>query len=289
VKNYGTNVLTSIPVSYSVNGGASVSATFTPSGSGLLPGATAQYTFTTPAIVTGGSFNICAKTNISTDVYTQNDEKCKNIVPTPANINVGIIEIFADPALNDTTRQSFNTKCTIKLINFGLNTITSIPLQYKLGTIITANETWTGSISTGDTLTYSFTTTYHSPIGNYQLCALAAVPGDSYSSDNEKCKSYIGISDVGINSSNGLGFTVNQNKPNPAFGKVNIDFSIPKAGSIKFELRNPLGQVVISNENDYSFGTNTIVVDASQLSNGVYYYTVIFEGSRITRKMIVNQ
>jgi len=289
VKNYGTNTLTSIPVSYSVNGGTPITATFTPSGSGLAAGATEQYTFTTPFIVPGNNFTLCAKTSLGGDVYPQNNEICNIITVTPANINIGIVEVLANPAWSDTTKQSFNTSCTIKIINRGLTTITSIPLQLKLGSNTMATETWTGSIALGDTAVFTFATTYHSPVGNYQLCAISSLANDADNADDNICKSYVGVSDVGINNTNGFDFTVSQNKPNPAYGNVSIDFVIPKAGDVRFELRNPLGQIIISNENSYNLGKNTLVVNANSLSNGVYYYTVEFDHNRITRKMIVNQ
>ncbi|RLD46761.1 MAG: hypothetical protein DRI86_02275 [Bacteroidetes bacterium] len=294
VKNYGTVIQTSIPVSYSIDGGTPITATFTPSGSGLAPNSTQQFTFNTTFTAPGSTFNFCAKTELPGDLYAQNNEMCASIIPTPANTDVGIVSVEVNPfvlGVNgvDTTRQTYNTQCTVKIVNFGMDTQTSIPLDYSKNNIPVASETWTGSLAQGDTTTFTFTATYHSPIGNYQLCAKTNLSGDADNSNDEGCHSYIGLYDVGIDGSSGLLFTVNQNEPNPAFGKVSIDYVLPKAGKVHFELRNALGQVITSTEETHNAGNNSMVVDASILSNGVYYYTFEFDGKRITHKMVVGK
>ena len=100
------------------------------------------------------------------------------------------------------------------------------------------------------------------------------------------CKTYL-VS--GIDDANGIIFEVSQNEPNPAVGNVHINYNVPTNGDINFELRNTLGQVIYSTEQASFTGKNTIEVDADILANGVYYYSVVFDGQRITRKMIVNQ
>ncbi len=101
-----------------------------------------------------------------------------------------------------------------------------------------------------------------------------------------KCDPYIGTS---IKDANGIIFEVSQNEPNPAVGNVRINYIVPTNGEVNFELRNTLGQVIYTVEQASFTGKNTLEVDADKLANGVYYYSVIFDGQRITRKMIVNQ
>ena len=84
-------------------------------------------------------------------------------------------------------------------------------------------------------------------------------------------------------------FSVNQNEPNPAHANTRISYVIPQNGKVKFELRNTLGQLLMSNEYNRQIGNNIIEIDADKLSDGIYYYTIEFNNERITRKMIVNQ
>ena len=87
VYNNGTQIQTSIPVSYSVNGQTPVSETFTGS---LAPGATSTYTFTNPVLFpTPGSYKISAWTALAGDVNTSNDS-VKNVTVTRAGNNFAI-------------------------------------------------------------------------------------------------------------------------------------------------------------------------------------------------------
>ena len=78
LQNYGTTALTNIPVSYSVNGGTTISETY--SGS-LVPGGTDTYTFTVPADLSApGLYRISTRTDLSADEFTDNDVYNENVV-----------------------------------------------------------------------------------------------------------------------------------------------------------------------------------------------------------------
>jgi hypothetical protein len=71
IRNAGTEAQTSIPVKYSINGGTPASETYA---GNLAPGATAEYTFTTPAnLSASGTYNIKAWTALSGDNILLND------------------------------------------------------------------------------------------------------------------------------------------------------------------------------------------------------------------------
>ncbi len=72
LRNYGTDPLTSIPVTYQHNANAPVTQTWT---GNLLPGTTVQFTMT-PLIVENGSNSICAYTEVPADSNYFNDESC---------------------------------------------------------------------------------------------------------------------------------------------------------------------------------------------------------------------
>ena len=106
--------------------------------------------------------------------------------------------------------------------------------------------------------------------------------------NDQKCRALVGVP-TGIEDAQGIEFSVSQNEPNPAYGITQIHYVIPQSGKVRFELRNTLGQLVQTSEEDRTVGNNMIEVNAQKLSNGVYYYTVEFDKKRITRKMVVNQ
>jgi len=287
VKNFGTLAQTSIPVHYSV-GGTTESATLSISGAGLLPDSTTTYSFTVPYTSPANDYKLCAYTTLSGDIYKQNDTTCKIVNVTAPAIDIEMYSVEVSPSWHDTTKISFDAIVTIKMVNQGLNTVTSIPVIYKVNSNVQGNETWSGSANYGDTITYSFTTTYKGVLGVYQLCAEANLTGDVVAGNNSTCKNYLGIPDVGIDGANGSLFSVDQNRPNPAKGIVRINYVLPKAGVVRFELRNALGQAVITEEYDKQAGNNMFEIDANKLSSGVYYYTVEFDKQRITKKMVVN-
>ncbi|MCK5788730.1 MAG: T9SS type A sorting domain-containing protein, partial [Chlamydiia bacterium] len=296
VKNYGSNVQTSIPVWYQVNNDGIVTETYNVSGSGLAMGGTGTYTFTIPFVAPGADFQLCVGTDLSNDAYPQNDEICTSLAVTPANIDGGVTSVGVLQSYvisGDTTiitDGDFTNPITViaEIKNFGMTTLTSFDVKYsKNGGTDWITETWTGSLATNEVDTFEFATTYNSPIGNYSLCVRTMIPNDALATNDELCAPFVGM--VTIEDAIANAFAVSQNEPNPAYGNVRIDYIVPTDGEIVFELRNSLGQMVYSAEKASFVGDNTIEIDAKDLASGVYYYTITFDTQRITRKMIVNQ
>jgi hypothetical protein len=288
VKNFGTNTLGNIPIHYTINGTGSVNESVTVTG-GLLPDSTTSFTFATTFQGPASDYNLCAFTSQAGDIYTSNDSACTSLLATTPPFDAEAAFISVSPSWHDTTKMTYNTVVTLRIKNNGSNAISSVPVQFLIGTTPIASETFTGTINPGDSADYTFTTTYHSPNGNYLLCGKTLLANDADNSNDQICTALLGINDVGIDQANGDIFSVEQNQPNPAFGEVRIDYFVPKAGKVRFELLNVLGQTVQSQEYDVSAGNQMIQLDANKLAEGVYYYTVEFDNQRITRKMVVNQ
>jgi hypothetical protein len=83
-------------------------------------------------------------------------------------------------------------------------------------------------------------------------------------------------------------FKLEQNYPNPFNPNTNIRFSIPKDGNVNIIVNDINGKqaAVLTNEN-YHAGTHELKWDASHLSSGVYFYTMISGGYRETRKLVL--
>lgn len=82
---------------------------------------------------------------------------------------------------------------------------------------------------------------------------------------------------------------VSQNYPNPATTTTKINIDLPETGTnLSIEVSNLVGQVVYSKD----LGTvrnkqTSIVLDVSDFTPGVYFYTVKVSEKSVTRKMIV--
>ncbi|MCK4406200.1 MAG: T9SS type A sorting domain-containing protein, partial [Bacteroidales bacterium] len=82
---------------------------------------------------------------------------------------------------------------------------------------------------------------------------------------------------------------VSQNHPNPFNGTSVVTVKITKATDLSLEIYNLTGQKVYEiNNGKVSAGSHTLTIDASNLSPGVYFYTVFAGENSVTKKMIVN-
>ncbi len=83
-------------------------------------------------------------------------------------------------------------------------------------------------------------------------------------------------------------FSLSQNYPNPFNPATSIEYTIPEDGFVTLRVFNALGQEVtrLVNENTKA-GIHHAAFDASNLSSGVYYYSVQFDNKILVKKMIV--
>ncbi len=83
-------------------------------------------------------------------------------------------------------------------------------------------------------------------------------------------------------------FSVAQNFPNPVNDLTKVNVYMQNGGDLSLKITNLTGQTLMSMEKtNVLAGTNEFVIDASQLSSGVYFYTVKQGDQSITKKMIV--
>jgi hypothetical protein len=284
VKNWGYDNLSNIPVSYTV-GGNTTNATIQLS-SPLTPGSTTFYSFLNGFTTPGSNFSICASTAYPGDTYLQNDQYCKSINVSAANDDAGIdlVEIF--PSSNDTTSASTADSVRIKITNYGLNTITSLPVRYFLNTVLFATETWTGSLPSGSSTYYVFNTSHNSPVGNYYIIAEALLPNDANVSNDTAMNQYVGVP-TGINLLNGGEFIVYQNQPNPVNDITNISYYIPRRGKVQFKLFDNFGKLVKVEEFNSEAFNQAIKLNTTQYDAGLYYYSLSFEEVTLSHKMII--
>jgi hypothetical protein len=82
--------------------------------------------------------------------------------------------------------------------------------------------------------------------------------------------------------------TVSSNYPNPFTGKTSVDVTLAKAGDVSIEISNVVGQVLsnINYQNLHS-GLNTLTIDATAISHGLYFFTVKAGNSSVTKRMSV--
>ncbi len=83
-------------------------------------------------------------------------------------------------------------------------------------------------------------------------------------------------------------FTLGNAYPNPASNDVTIAFDLKSRKDVKISLVNLLGQEVVSIANDnFSAGNNEVKFNVSNLSAGVYFYTMTVDGVSQSQKIMI--
>ena len=81
-----------------------------------------------------------------------------------------------------------------------------------------------------------------------------------------------------------------QNYPNPANGFTTVRYSLENNAEITFEVMDITGKKVISTfEGNRNAGTHTIEVNSNELNAGMYFYSIVVNGKRITKKMTITK
>lgn len=82
------------------------------------------------------------------------------------------------------------------------------------------------------------------------------------------------------------GYELDQNYPNPFNPTTNINYSIDQAGAVSIKVYDMTGREVATLVNErMSAGSHQVQFDASNLSSGVYLYSMQANGVRLTNKM----
>lgn len=81
---------------------------------------------------------------------------------------------------------------------------------------------------------------------------------------------------------------VSQNSPNPFSGSSKINVNLHRAANLSLKVTNTMGQTVYLLDGRLGQpGMNTLTIDGSKLSTGVYFYTVKAGDQTVTKKMII--
>lgn len=100
------------------------------------------------------------------------------------------------------------------------------------------------------------------------------------------------IQGEGLNKTIPTQFTVSQNYPNPFNPTTKLQFQIPTAGKVKlniYDINGRLVKEVFSGEKEAGLHTldwNAKDLNGKQVASGVYFFSVQFNNTLLTKKMI---
>ncbi|MEO8512070.1 MAG: Omp28-related outer membrane protein [Ignavibacteria bacterium] len=153
----------------------------------------------------------------------------------------------------------------------------------------------TGTWSTNQMISKSITTTIDSawiPENcNMNVIIYKDNPSGLYLSEvgqgvTKKVSELVGISQTGTQLPEV--YALSQNYPNPFNPTTNIKFTLPKDGNVSLKLYNSMGQVVGTYADGFmKAGSYNAEIDGSDLSSGVYFYSLVTDNFVDTKKMML--
>jgi len=206
--------------------------------------------------------------------------------------DAGLTFIDVSPKFDDTTTFiSKELSVTVRIKNYSDSAISNFQLEYILlnwSYYQPKIDTFTNTLNIGDSIDFTFTKKFHSPIGYYTIQAIVKLNTDINHGNDTIRRTYFGYNDYqSLQTSKGNHFWLGQNRPNPAISQAQIDYFIPTEGIVEFRLYNVLGETLIANSTSATAGKHTINVNTDKLSDGVYYYTLRFNNQQATQRMII--
>lgn len=175
VRNFGLVEQTNVPVSFNVDGGTDVTEIVA---GPIPPSSNVTYTFTATADLgtIGTTYVINASTALVGDEFAANDGISKEVTYLEAN-DVGVTALDSPSSGSGLTAAE---TVTVTITNFGGETQTTIPVSYVLDGGTPVSETYTGSIASGESDTYTFTATADlSALATYEFVLSTGLAGDA--------------------------------------------------------------------------------------------------------------
>jgi len=81
-----------------------------------------------------------------------------------------------------------------------------------------------------------------------------------------------------------------QNYPNPSNGITTVRYSLENEANISFEMIDVTGKKVLSSfEGNKNPGVYSIEVNTAELNSGIYFYSILVNGNKITKKMTITK
>jgi hypothetical protein len=97
------------------------------------------------------------------------------------------------------------------------------------------------------------------------------------------------VSSAGVTmTSSQRGFELGQTYPNPTQGTSEVEITVPITSAVTMTITDMKGNIVETVLNrHFDAGTYKVTLDATQLTNGTYYYTLTSGSVRLTRELTI--
>ncbi|MGI6291234.1 MAG: right-handed parallel beta-helix repeat-containing protein [Bacteroidales bacterium] len=298
VKNTGTILLTEIPIRLQINNANDIVEIVYAT---LNPGDSIYYTFKKGFIVPQVGliqpyYQLSVKTELACDADASNNRKIFNGQVNVIDISLTKIE---KPTENDCDTGLRHVYVKVELTNNGATDQAGVRINVLVdsaGTVFKQlGRTVTVHANTSES--FEFATSYIVPNikdsnETYTVTAFINAVKNDYTTDDDTlsvkaCVVYNpGFKVIEILKND---WYVNQNQPNPASNITIIDYFIPQSDQVIFKIITIKGQVLYQDVWQANNGENKIQLTTDFLANGIYYYSLEYQGRTIVKKMTINK
>ncbi|NLE64144.1 MAG: hypothetical protein GX612_09970, partial [Bacteroidales bacterium] len=298
VKNVGSPLVNQIPLRLKVNNANDIIEIINVT---LNPGDSIYYTFkkgfiVPKAIITQPYYLLSVQSELSCDANSANNRKTFNGRIIITDISVTKIE---KPAENICDTGLHYVYASIELTNIGDSNITGIRLIVHIdsGNVRVKDLARTITVYANSSETFEFSTPYKVPNikdsnETYQVTAYINAINKDMDNTNDTLRQDACVvynPGFGIDQYKGNVWFVGQNKPNPASLSTTIPYFVPYAGEIVFKITTVKGQMLYQEILYPQGGNHELLFQTDKLANGIYYYSMEYQGEVIIKKMTIQK
>ena len=206
-------------------------------------------------------------------------------------INVGISKFIEPANSNECSKINSQQKITVTVINETPNqdmrNISINAIIYANNQAVTTLKETIDNINASDSIDFTFSQSFVVPqANNYTI----KVYIDKIDDTNDNDTLYITkCTDLGISESKVNSIGMSQNMPNPANDMAKVNYTIPNQGKVIFTIASVTGQILHTQEIEAKAGANSIEFNTANFADGIYFYTMDFNGHRLTKKMTIKK
>ena len=212
-------------------------------------------------------------------------------IHVPDTIDLQVLAI-ARPS-SDSGRVKVNPTVTVaNIANTEVYTVmVRVDVLDSAMTLLETVSEYISFININDTVDYGFSLSYTVPNynGKYFLRAYVDTYTDEVNTANDTLIAQFNClrNEVAVPDFDDAGWTLGQNRPNPARNATVIPFSLPEDATVTLTVMSASGQLLRSEVIEAAAGENSFSLNVENLAAGIYYYTMEFKGQRLVRKMNV--
>ncbi len=299
IENIGNMVLPNINLVLQVDTGSNISAPYSIVREPLpvrnvAPGQSFDHEFYNGYVVPGTpTYQVLVTAHLSCDSAMVNNASAVNECVDMDNLT--FLSIDKPSGQIDSIGSNINMEVTLENRS-DVTSFSNIAIHARVkdskGTVVASlSETISGTIDPLSPEYHTFSTPYTVPDDSvyYITVFIDKQAKDNYQQDDTIQTKRTTDYKVGIESIDPPKISMEQNIPNPANNNTIIKYNIPESGEVTFRIHSMNGQLLHNKTVQSEGGTNTIEINTSTLSAGIYMYSMEYKGQRIVKRMSIKR